>query len=78
MCKSNHFYRRAVTFVVTRKVKLSAFDCRFSIISSTFALVFCTRSLKDRITDSGSVGLGSIPNGCTPLSYLYFRAKGYL
>ncbi len=24
-----------------------------------------TRSLMDRITDSGSVGLGSIPNGCT-------------
>ena len=25
----------------------------------------CTRSLKDRITDSGSVGHGSIPCGCT-------------
>ena len=27
----------------------------------------CTRSLKDRITDSGSVGHGSIPCGCTKL-----------
>lgn len=28
----------------------------------------CTRSLKDRITDSGSVGHGSIPCGCTGFS----------
>ena len=29
----------------------------------------CTRSLKDRITDSGSVGHGSIPCGCTLITY---------
>ena len=48
-------------------------NSQFSILNSqfnfrTFVAAFsylCIRSLMDRITDSGSVGHGSIPCGCT-------------
>ena len=47
-----------------RKIRINLVFC--SLIRN-FAPVnaVCTRSLKDRITDSGSVGHGSIPCGCT-------------
>lgn len=49
------------------------FNVQCSMFFVPLHLLLSTRSLKDRITDSGSVGHGSIPCGCTLINHVNNR-----